>query len=95
MQTKHTRAAGLTLAALSSLAAWPAVALDFDLGDASIRIDSDLSTGFAVRMEYQDRQLIGRANQTASRSSAARYVSSRSVFSLSGYTFSPSRDGPK
>lgn len=65
MQTKHTRAAGLTLAALSSLAAWPAVALDFDLGDASIRIDSDLTTGFAVRMESQDRRLIGRANQTA------------------------------
>ncbi|WP_348672968.1 DUF1302 domain-containing protein [uncultured Abyssibacter sp.] len=42
-----------------------AAAVSFELGDASVRIDSQFSTGFAVRMEDQSRTLIGQANTTA------------------------------
>ncbi len=62
----------LVTGALAGLAP-AAMAAGFELGEASVRIDSQFSTGFAVRMEEQDRNLIGRANQTADGQSGLAY----------------------
>lgn len=58
----------IALAGATALLASPlATAAEFEFGDsgASLRIDTEVSAGVAVRMEDQDRLLIGRANTLA------------------------------